>query len=338
MENREKKATPTTFRVTPITNGKFKELAQSLGLTQDEMLGNLISSYELENAKALIVDREKEIEEFQSHSTRLINIYLNSLELNQNSELRIQERYNNELNKKLETINLLQEKIKELKEDIKNQDILLTDTLNENSKVIDKIATIKDTLNTKENLIDEYKGKIDTLTSLVTEYTEYKNNYLSLKAEYENSLGEKEKALYNNKELCLEKNNLEKRIELLDSQIKEYKEYMEQSKIEYKENIRIIREDHKSVINDKNNELERVCNEHNREIQVFQEKSLTEASRCIVAHKEKLAEQKSFYEDKIKELKEGLENIYTNKLDKATLKYEKVLFEKDKEINKLKKK
>lgn len=336
MENKEQKATPTTFRITPTTNDKFKELAQSIGLTQEEMLSNLISSYELENAKALIVNREKEIDEFQSHITRLINIYLNSLELNQSSELRIEEKYMIEINKKVEIINLLQEQIKELKEAISKQDVLLTNTLNENAKISDEINTLKDTLKTKENLINEYKEKIDTLTSLVIEYTEYKNNYLSLKTEYENSLSEREKISLSYKEINLEKINLEKRIELLQNSIDEYKLNISNLKSEHKENIKEIKTEQESIIKSIKLELYEASNEYKGIIQGIKNEADTEASRLINEHTSEIENLKLGFKEKIEEIKIKEEDKYTNLLEKERLKFERILLEKDKEINELK--
>ena len=151
MDNKEQKATPTTFRITSTTNDKFKELAQSFGFTQEEMLSNLISTYELENAKALIINREKEIDEFQSHVSRLVNIYLNSLELNQNSENRIHEKYSNEINSKAEIINNLQEKLLEKDKQLSSLKTLLQDISKDYDKSSEEIKSIKDTLETKEN-------------------------------------------------------------------------------------------------------------------------------------------------------------------------------------------
>ena len=338
MENKEQKATPTTFRVTPSTNNKFKELAQSIGLTQEEMLSSLIATYELENAKALIIDREKEIDEFKSHITRLINIYLNSLELNQNSELRIQEKFTTEINKKVEIINLLQGQISEVKGTLKEKDVLLTNTLNENSKLLDETNNLKDTLNTKEKLIKEYIEKIDTLTSLVTEYTNYKNNYLNLKEELESSNADKEKLLYSNKEIQLEKNNLEKRIELLENQLNQYNETLSNLKAEHKENIEQIKAECSDMIKTKNKELEQASNTFNGEIQVLNLKLNTEVSKSIKEHEEKLKEQKLIYEQKLEDIKDKLKAQYEYNLDKIKLDYEKKLFEKDKQINKLIKK
>lgn len=337
MENKEQKATPTTFRITPSTNDKFKELAQSIGLTQEEMLSNLIATYELENAKALIVNREKEIDEFKSHINRLINIYLNSLELNQNSELRIQEKFTAELNKKVEIITLLQEQISELKENLKENNLILTNTLNDNNKLVDESNNLKDTLNTKEKLIKEYIEKIDTLTSLVTEYTNYKNTYLTLKKELESSNADKENLIYAKKEILLEKENLEKRIELLENQLNQYNETIANLKSEHKENVNQIKSEHSSIIKNKNKELEQASKGFNDQIQALKLKFNTEASKSIERHNKELEELRLFYEEKIKDIKCNFEAQYQYNLDKIKLDYEKQIFEKDKEINRLSK-
>lgn len=347
MDNKEQKATPTTFRITPITNDKFKELAQSFGFTQEEMLSNLISTYELENAKALIINREKEIDEFQSHVSRLVNIYLNSLELNQNSENRIHEKYSEQINKKVEMINLLQNKISEMKDNVENQNLLLTNTLNENAKLTDEVNNLKDTLGTKEKLIKEYIEKIDTFSSLITEYKKYKNDYMKLKDKLDFVSAEKEEALYNSKQLTLEKSNLEKRIELLLNQIQDTKDSLLQIKAEHKENLVQIKEEHSELIKSKNLELERTYKELSDQLQALTLKHDREASRLNKTHMEEIAQIKAEYKENlnriqtenVKELKvleERLISQHNNSLEKLTLNYEKQLFEKDKELNKYK--
>lgn len=347
MENKESKATPTTFRITSSTNDKFKELAQSFGFTQEEMLSNLISTYELENAKALIINREKEIDEFQSHVSRLVNIYLNSLELNQNSENRIHEKYSEQINKKVEMINLLQNKISEMKDNVENQNLLLTNTLNENAKLTDEVNNLKDTLGTKEKLIKEYIEKIDTFSSLITEYKEYKNDYMKLKDKLDFVSAEKEEALYNSKQLTLEKSNLEKRIELLLNQIQDTKDSLFQIKAEHKENLVQIKEEHSELIKSKNLELERTYKELSDQLQALTLKHDREASKLNKAHMEEMAQIKAEYKENLnriqnentKELKileERLISQHNNSLEKLRLNYEKQLFEKDKELNKYK--
>lgn len=303
MDNKEQKATPTTFRITSTTNDKFKELAQSFGFTQEEMLSNLISTYELENAKALIINREKEIDEFQSHVSRLVNIYLNSLELNQNSENRIHEKYSNEINSKSEIINNLQEKLLEKDKQLSSLKTLLQDISKDYDKSSEEIKSIKDTLETKENLIIEYKEKIDTLTSLVTEYREYKEDYLNLKSKYESSLQKNSDIQYELKELRLEKSNLEKTIEIINNQLQEYKDNINQIKLEHKESIA-----------EKNNEINKMQKD-------FEEHLLKENEK-LKLH--------------LQEEKEVLEKTYINNLEKSKLEFDKILFEKDKEIVKLK--
>ena len=303
MENKEEKTTPTTFRITPSTNEKFKELAQSIRLTQEEMLSNLISTYELENAKALIHNREKEIDEFQSIINRAINIYLNSLELNQNSELRIKEKYSNEINSKAEIINNLQEKLLEKDKQLSSLKTLLQDISKDYDKSSEEIKSVKDTLETKENLIIEYKEKIDTLTSLVTEYRGYKEDYLNLKSKYEISLQKNSDIKYELKELRLEKSNLEKTIEIINNQLQEYKDNINQIKLEHKESIA-----------EKNNEINKMQKD-------FEENLLKENEK-LKLH--------------LQEEKEVLEKTYINNLEKSKLEFDKILFEKDKEIVKLK--
>lgn len=112
---------PRTFRIDNSANEKFKQLASDLNVTQDKMFRDLITVYEMEQSKYVLADRSKEIEEFQNHANRLINIYLNSLELNKNTESIISEQFSQQLSRKQELIINLQDQVKKFKEDIKEQ-------------------------------------------------------------------------------------------------------------------------------------------------------------------------------------------------------------------------
>ena len=303
MDIKENKPVPTSFRIAETTNKKFKDIAQENGLTQEEMLSSLISAYELECAKSLITNREKEIDEFQSLTTRLINIYLNSLELNQNSELRIQEKYSEELIKKAETINMLQENIKKLNIDISEKDTLLKDTLKEHENLKEECKQIKDTLITKENLIKEYKDKIDSLTSLLTEYTDSKNNYDKLKGNLEKEIKEREKLLNEKNNILLEKNILDQQVTDLKFENLNLKKSMEEASKNHTQEIHELKSDYKNLLELKIKEQEIK--------KIDMQKEIEKISNTLSIEK-------------------------NNSIEKLKLEYEKKIFELEKDLNKSK--
>lgn len=329
---------PVTFRLDIETTDKFKELASNLGVTQDKMLQDLIATFELENAKTNLGDRAKEIEEFQNHAQRIVNIYLNALELNQNSESRIREQFSEQLLRKQELISNIQDQVKKYKEDFKEQDILLGNTLNKNTKLDEELKQLKDTLETKESLIGEYKNKIDTLTSLVTEYKEYKNSIDVIKKELEEANKIKEASMYEAKELKLENGNSNKKIELLEDTITEYKENINQIKIDNKEYIKQIKDENKAIVEEKNREIIKVSSELTDKVNELSADHKEELNNEAEKYNKIINDLKKQFEKEMKDSeKRAIEKIEMEK-DKLKLNYERVIFDKDKELEVLKNK
>ncbi len=318
---------PVTFRLDVDTTDKFKELASNLGVTQDRMLQDLIATFELENAKTNLGDRAKEIEEFQSHSQRMVNIYLNALEINQNSEARIKEQFSEQLLRKQDIISNLQGQLNDNKEELKNKNVLLTNTLNDNGKLDNELKQIKDTLKTKESLISEYKNKIDTLTTLVTEYQEYKDKIDLIKGELEESNKIKEAANYSIQELKLENDNLNKKVNLLENSIIEYKNTISEIKSENKEKLNEMKLEKKAIADEKNSEITKITNELTKKNKEIEE-----------SHSLEIKKLKVEYENRIKEISEKSGEKLDMEVKIIKLDYEKIIFEKDKEIELLKNK
>lgn len=327
---------PASFRLDVTTTEKFKELANGLGLTQDKMLRDLMSSFELDNAKNNLGDRAKEIEEFQNHSQRMINIYLNSLELNQNSEARIKEQFSEKLLMKQDIISNLQNQLNANKEELKNNNLLLTNTLNDNGKLDDELKQLKDTLKTKESLISEYKNKIDTLTTLVTEYQEYKNKIDLVKAELEEAVKIKETANYSIQELKLENDTLNKNIDLLETSIIEYKNTISEIKLENKENLNEIKLEKKAALENQKDEISKITNELTKKNKELQENHDLKIEKIISEHENEISILINKYEDKINEISKRSKENLDMEVKIIKLDYEKLIFEKDKKLQNLK--
>lgn len=160
----------------------------------------------------------------------------------------------------------------------------------------EELVQLKDTLETKETLITEYKNKIDSLTSLVTEYTDFKlkeQENIKVLSDTKEKNSQLELEL---KSLNLEKNSLEKHIELLKSNTEIFKSEINALKLEHKEVIKNIETNYK-------NEL--------------------------------LKTNKNFEEYKLMLKSEITEKVEFDK-GKLILEKDKLIFEKDKEIENLK--
>lgn len=308
---------PATFRLDTDTTDRFKDLASTLGVTQDKMLQDLISTFELDQAKNTLVDRGKEIEEFQSIAHRMIRIYMNSLELNQSSEERIKEKFTEQLIQKQDLITNLQEQVKKLKEDNKSKETLLSITLDDKKKLSTEVNNIKSTLDTKESLIKEYVSKIDTLTSLVTEYSVYKDSIEEVKIELDAEKKSNDVLIYETKNLKLENDSLKEQLEVLQSRVSEYKETIKEMKADHKENINELKSEKETIVVNNKKIIDELLLKYDDEIKVLTNNN----SNAILELKTNLKNEAAEIEKRAAE-KIGME------VDKITIKYEKLLLER----------
>lgn len=114
IEDKKKEpAAVRSFRVTDSVMERFVALREEMNLTQDSALAMLINTYELEQAKQAIPDRETEITNFQMKARELVDAFLYSLQLNQDAEARVRQEYDSEL---LRNKKLLDEKLEQIDE------------------------------------------------------------------------------------------------------------------------------------------------------------------------------------------------------------------------------
>ena len=81
----------TSMRLSEGDVEKFKKFADQNGFTQQQAFNSLIAMAELEKAKVTLSDRGKEIDTFRDLSTKLVNMFINSLEMNVTAEDTIRE-------------------------------------------------------------------------------------------------------------------------------------------------------------------------------------------------------------------------------------------------------
>ena len=90
-------AKQTNFRVTPEAADKFRDYCKENGFNQAQGLAHIMQIIELNKAKDQLVNRETEIEEFERHIKALMAAYLNSLELAENADERMHDKYEMDL-------------------------------------------------------------------------------------------------------------------------------------------------------------------------------------------------------------------------------------------------
>ena len=304
-----------SFRLAEDDIQKFREFADEQGLNQAEMFQSLMNSFEMAKAKGLITDRAKEIEVFQDTVNTLMNMFINSLAINQTSEERIRETLSLELNTKDKTIADLQSREKILKIEFERIDKDLDKSLNTGNELAVNLENSNKEIEQKNNIINNQQEQINTLNSIVTEYKSYKNINKELELrniELNNKLTD---TLHSNSDLQSKIENLENIKEFYKSEVESLKNEIK----EVNKNIKDIEKSHKDEIKDLNNS-------HREELNVLEDKYKSEIEEL----KKELTEK--FNED-MKNKIEFEKSKYQLELDKAISKEQllKVKYENLKE-------
>ena len=181
MEDNKTKV--STLRVNLNDEEAFKQYLKDNGYTQAEGFKNLVALMELDNAKKQLNDRAKEIDTFKDTVNKLINFYVNSLEVNQVAEERIREELNKELVTKDKTISSLQEQLNKQIETIDKLKITDEEISKVNRNLVsDKEKALKEieTLTSNNKTLQE---QIMTLNAIITEYKSLKDLNISLETD-----------------------------------------------------------------------------------------------------------------------------------------------------------
>lgn len=180
MENQEVKV--RSIRADEATLDKFKSLSSEFE-SQGDCLAQLITTYEINNAKHILTDVKADIADYESHINSLQQAFLHVLELNSNSEQRIRQEFNDLLDSKDKQIISLQERANAADNELENaknvyqQNIdLLKASENEANK---ELKLLNQSLATKirecdqaERTVHDKQLIIDNLTSRLPDQAE----------------------------------------------------------------------------------------------------------------------------------------------------------------------
>lgn len=203
----EKKSPNTrSFRFEDMTVDEFNRFKESLGnVTQDQALNALLKLAERERIKALMPDRIQEINNFQQNLEILLNQFVSCVQEAKNADERAQADVSALLDSKDESIMSLQEKVKELNENIEKykkgyEDAQTARTqaeseLGELKRSIkgleaDKeelVVKTKETIKDKQNLIDLLGKTVDEQKDKIANYDAVLKMVDTLKKELEES-------------------------------------------------------------------------------------------------------------------------------------------------------
>lgn len=317
----ESKIVGKSIRIAEDDIIKFREYADEKGLSQAEMFEAMMNAFEMSKAKALITDRAKEVEVFQDTVNNLVNMYINSLIINQSSEERIRETLSLELNTKDKTIKDLQEYKESTKEEVKT----LTKELKEAKALTNKLSQSLDKANNelleKSNVITNLQEQIGTLNSIVTEYKSFKDINKELEVKMNELNIQLTDALQANTNLHSINKDLNSKLENIESMKEFYKTEMESLKAEItslnstlkdvekanKDEIKSLNKEHKLELK----ELEaRFTEDFNRRLELEKDKSNLEISK-LKAREKVVTDNYKLLEKENVNLKEAITKLET---------------------------
>ena len=179
----ENKKIRASMRLSEEDVEKFKKFAEENGFTQQQAFNSLIAMAELEKAKVTLSDRGKEIDTFRDLSTKLVNMFFNSLEMKVTAEDTIREELSKELKSKDESIIFMSEQIENYKQGC-------NDLSQKNKDITSKLNGLNDTIRKLNNDLNNNEKQINTLNSnnamlqeQLQDFKQYKESYKSQQTE-----------------------------------------------------------------------------------------------------------------------------------------------------------
>ena len=179
-----------SFRISDSVAEKFKAFCGEFD-SQNAALDSLITTYEMQNAKSVLMDRKTEIAEFDTHIQAIQSAFLRSLELNENAEQRVKTEFNSLLSSKDETIMQLQaEKAKAMEQTEQyktSYDKVVQDTDKQLKTIQEKVSENSQALqNEKERADTEQKAReqAETISAMLSgQIKELQGQLAQLKAQ-----------------------------------------------------------------------------------------------------------------------------------------------------------
>lgn len=245
----------TSMRLSEGDVEKFKKFADQNGFTQQQAFNSLIAMAELEKAKVTLSDRGKEIDTFRDLSTKLVNMFINSLEMNVTAEDTIREELSKELKSKDESILFMSEQIENYKHGC-------NDLSRKNKDITSKLNGLNDTIRKLNNDLANNEKQINTLNSnnamlqeQLQDFKQYKESYKSQQTEIReltsklNAMESEKLSMKNSNELL---NNMlgadKEQLSFYKNELESKKTEIEQLKKELADNLKAIESQYKEKL------------------------------------------------------------------------------------------
>ena len=298
-ENKELK--PKSFRIDDEVAEKFRQISVDIGGNQQETFERLIETFEASKKKGVLTNRKAEIDQFERHSTCLMNIYLRLLEEHQTAEETIRTDFEDSIKSKDTIIQDLQSQLTVAKQLKEEATLKAKAHANENEDLKQAI----------ERLNKEYSSKMDDMQDMLKDKDSLNKALTSscnnLKAKVEQMVAEEEQ----NKALHKELDSIKAEYDKLETTHKRLQADFSHEKTKYDQTITQMQKH-------ENEAVERVKEQE----QIKLDKTILELEKKHQEKLEKLKEDKQAeidkYQQKYLSLLEQMEQSKLKKTSKTT--------------------
>lgn len=206
----------TNFRINNETANAFRAFCEEQGFNQAQGFDHLMDVLAINKAKEETMGRATEIEDFERHVKALINAYVCSIALANDTEDRVKEEFKSRLESKDEQIIKLQGELKEMEEAATKANSVMMEETDKRRQadqslkdVLEKMENIRNTLKDKENINSMLTAKLAETEKKLADYPELKEANDSLGKKFE-KLQQEINEMQRDQELKMERAALEK--------------------------------------------------------------------------------------------------------------------------------
>lgn len=298
-----KELKPKSFRIDDETAEKFKEISSAIGGNQQQTLAKLIETYHFQAGKAILTNKRDDIDQFEKYISCLTNMYMRSLEDNQNITDSVRTEFDALLNSKDTIIQNLQSELATARQ-LKEEAVIKAKTYSEEN------ARLNSLLDRQE---EEYRTRLNDLQDMLTD----KDSLNKALIDSCNNLKSKIEGMEESLELA---SSIQKELE----QLKKKYEKVTQEHTNLEQRMRQEQEIHSKSIADLQQHEKDALNQLREQSQLAVEKAILE-TEC--EHQEQVQKIKKQHQTEVDEYQQR----YLSLLEQIQLKHEKEAVEKNKD-------
>lgn len=298
-----KELKPKSFRIDDETAEKFKEISSAIGGNQQQTLAKLIETYHFQAGKAILTNKRDDIDQFEKYISCLTNMYMRSLEDNQNITDSVRTEFDALLNSKDTIIQNLQSELATARQ-LKEEAVIKAKTYSEEN------ARLNSLLDRQE---EEYRTRLNDLQDMLTD----KDSLNKALIDSCNNLKSKIEGMEESLELA---SSIQEELE----QLKKKYEKVTQEHANLEQRMRQEQEIHSKSIADLQQHEKDALNQLREQSQLAVEKAILE-TEC--EHQEQVQKIKKQHQTEVDEYQQR----YLSLLEQIQLKHEKEAVEKNKD-------